>query len=285
MKRTCNLNPIKIISRGIFVSSLLVILSGCPLVIDSAEYERGFNDGFAQDDYYWAGFFDSYDTVDGGPIYYRGDQIPQVESPPYDAGFYDGLWFAYNDGYFVEYDYAFTIGFSEGYDCAYQPYWQDFLAKDKHVEWLDGGFTDGYNDGFSEGRIFGAYDYVYGLPFDWLDAMLVYRSGTDLVMGGISTGNNGPVILYEWGTDPKTLMKSKRTNEKEGRSVRYLIGLKTSHAKFSPPELSYRPLIPDAEKEFLRKPSTSPRYPQKPLTLTTSWLERINQYRSAIGQQ
>ncbi len=260
---------------------LALLLSGCP-IIDNEEYSRGFNAGFARDDYYWAGFFDSLDTVDGGPIYYRGDQIPQVESPAYDAGFYDGLWFAYNDGYFVEYDYAFTIGFSEGYDCAYQSDWQTFLANDKHIEWLDGGFSDGYNDGFSEGRIFGAYDYYNGLPFDWLDAMLDYRSGTDLVMGGISTGNNGPVILYEWGTDPKTLVKSKKDISGVGRSIRFNIYNNSSNAKFSPPDISYRTLTPEAQKEYQVKPATSPRYSVKPLTLTTTWLERINQYRSAI---
>ncbi|HOQ32034.1 MAG TPA: hypothetical protein PLA12_05925 [Candidatus Hydrogenedens sp.] len=264
---------------------ILIAFTGCPIIIDEAEYERGFNDGFAQDDYYWAGFFDSYDTINGGTIYYQGDKIPQVESPAYDAGYYDGLWFAYNDGYFVEYDYAFTIGFSEGYDCAYQSGWQTFLATDKHVEWLDGGFSDGYNDGFSEGRVFGAYDYYNGLPFDWLDAMIDYRSGTDLSMAGVATGDNGPVILYEWGTDPKTLLKSKRNVDVVGRSIRFTAKDKNSNAKFSPPDISYRPMIPDAEKEYNIKPATSPRYAVKPLTLTSTWLERINQYRSALGQK
>ncbi len=284
MHQKKNDNLIKKIYTGVLLLFLFAFM-GCPIIIDEVEYERGFNDGFAQDDYYWAGFFDSYDTVNGGTIYYQGDKIPQVESPPYDAGYYDGLWFAYNDGYFVEYDYAFTIGFSEGYDCAYQSDWQVFLAKDKHTEWLDGGFSDGYNDGFSEGRIFGAYDYVNKLPFDWLDAMLDYRSGTDLVMGGISTGNNGPVILYEWGTDPKDLVKSKRHAEGIGRSIRFAKTNAKSSGKFSPPDISYRSLIPDAEKEYQIKPTTSTRYSTKPLTLTTTWLERINQYRSAIGQQ
>ncbi len=284
MKQQNEKNKIKVL-YVITLPLVIIVFSGCPIIVDEAEYERGFNDGFAQDDYYWTGFFDSYDTVNGGTIYYQGDKIPQVESPPYDAGYYDGLWFAYNDGYFVEYDYAFTIGFSEGYDCAYQPGWQTFLTVDKHVEWLDGGFSDGYNDGFSEGRIFGAYDYVNRLPFDWLDAMLDYRSGTDLVMAGISTGDKGPVILYEWGTDPKTLVKSKKNVEGTGRSIRFAINAKSSIAKFSPPDISYRTMIPDAEKEFQTKPTNSPRYSSKPLTLTSTWLERINQYRSALGQQ
>ncbi|MGC8739692.1 MAG: hypothetical protein ACP5UA_13755 [Candidatus Hydrogenedens sp.] len=264
---------------------IIVAFIGCPIITDNAEYERGFNDGFAQDEYYWTGFFDSYDTVNGGAIYYQGEQIPQVENPPYDAGYYDGLWFAYNDGYFVEYDYAFTIGFSEGYDCAYQANWKAFLKTDKHVEWLDGGFTDGYNDGFSEGRVFGAYDYYYGIPFDWLDAMMDYRSGTDLSMAGVATGNNGPVILYEWGTDPKTLVKTKRSASDINRSIRFITNAKNSNAKFTPPDISYRQMIPEAEKEFQTKPATSPRYTVYPLTLTTTWLERINQYRSALEQK
>ncbi len=268
------------------IFSITILLAGCPYYFDDyndPEYEQGFNDGFAQDDYYWAGFYDSYDTRDGGEIYYQGDQIPQVASPAYDAGYYDGLWYAYNDGYFVEYDYAFTIGFSEGYDCGYQVDWATFLAVDQHVEWLDGGFTDGYNDGFSEGRVFGAYDYEYQIPYDWLDAMMDYRSGTDLEMGGVATGNYGPVILYEWGTDPKTLMKSNRTNVKSNRSIRHQTST-NSITKFSEPNISYRPLIPDAESKYQVIPTTSTRYSSRPLTLKTSWLERINEYLSTSGQ-
>ena len=112
-------------------------LTGCP--IDDAEYDLGFVAGFAQDDEYWMGFDDSMDTVGFGPIYYQGSTIPIVEDPPYDAGYWDGVWYAYNDGYFVAYDYAFTIGFSEGYDLAFYPDWEDFLAGDEHVEYDDGG--------------------------------------------------------------------------------------------------------------------------------------------------
>ncbi|HPU98492.1 MAG TPA: hypothetical protein PLO53_11135, partial [Candidatus Hydrogenedentes bacterium] len=115
------------------------------------EYDLGFNDGFMRDDYYWKGYDDSFYTRDGGQIYYQGGTLPYVESPPYEAGFWDGVWYAYNDGYFVSYDDAFTIGFSEGYDVGYGPGWKEFLLLDQHVEYLDGGFSDGYNDGFSEG--------------------------------------------------------------------------------------------------------------------------------------
>ncbi|HOK09073.1 MAG TPA: hypothetical protein PLT82_06575 [Candidatus Hydrogenedens sp.] len=274
-------------SRMVYVAmviALTILLTGCPTKKDDAEYEQGFYDGFMQDDYYWTGFYDSYDTVDGGPIYYRGDQIPSVTSPSYDRGYYDGLWYAYNDGYFVEYDYAFTIGFSEGYDCAYQAGWATFLAVDSHIEWQDGGFSDGYNDGFSEGRVFGAYDYINGIPYDWLGAMMDYRQGLDLSVDGVSTGNQGPVILYEWGTDPKTLQKSKASNNGvPGRSIRYTHS-EHDTKEFSPPEISYRTMPEDAMNKYNVVPTTSPRNSSQNLTLTTSWLERINQYRNVMGK-
>ena len=106
----------------------------------------------------------------------------------YDAGYWDGVWYAYNDGYFVCYDYAFTIGFSEGYDLAYRGDWFDFIAGDAHPEYLDGSFEDGYNDGFTEGTVFGATDYRLGLPLDWLDAMWDYRDGTDVYIEELETG-------------------------------------------------------------------------------------------------
>lgn len=272
----------------------LIFLSGCPIEVnyDQLEYERGFYDGFMRDDYYWAGFFDSLDTIGYSPIYYQGDKIPVVESPPYEAGYYDGLWFAYNDGYFVEYDYAFTIGFSEGYDCAYQPDWRVLLAIDQHIEYLNGGFSDGYNDGFSEGRVFGAYDYINGIPFDWLGAMMDYRAGLDLQVEGVGTGSYGPVILYEWGTDPKTLYKSDNRVRKsiryiKGRPLSVRVGIcqnyQKSSGEFEPPPVSYRELIPEAKQSYQVQPTTSPRYPSKPLTLNTTWLERIYQYNSARG--
>ncbi|MCF6285266.1 MAG: hypothetical protein L3K26_08755, partial [Candidatus Hydrogenedentes bacterium] len=114
-----------------------LLLAGCPTItgipgtgsgdLGQIEYDAGFVVGFAEDGEYWQGFNDSYDTVDGGDIYYTGSQILQVEDPAYDAGYYDGVWYAYNDGYFVAYDYAFAIGFSEGYDIAFNGNWANFL--------------------------------------------------------------------------------------------------------------------------------------------------------------
>src|SRR5690606_33914571 len=118
----------------------------------------------------------------------------------------------YNDGYFTSYRYAFIIGWSEGYDAAFYPDYLAFLALDQHTENLNGGWGDGYNDGFSEGRVFGAYDYEAGLAFDWEDALLDYEDGVDLYFEevDVGTGALGPVFLYEYGTDPLTL-KTART--------------------------------------------------------------------------
>lgn len=270
---------------------VIVLLTGCPVNPNrpaKSPYVVGFYEGFNRDDYYWMGFFDGLDTVDGGTIYYVGDQIPVVDDPLYDAGFYDGLWYAYNDGYFVEYDYAFTIGFSEGYDVFFRAEWESLLQNDEHIEWLDGGFSDGYHDGFSEGRIFGAYDYVNNLPFDWLDAMLDYRSGTDLVMGGVYTGDNGPVYLYEWGTDPKELIGAKALRQfiRDSACVQRK-GLKSQvkavPADFVPPPISYRPLVKEAIEFYTYKPTVSERFPNIPLRLQSTWLERVRAYRQTLG--
>lgn len=261
-------------------------LTGCPPVVPPGNpdpqgtYNEGFDFGFADDDEYWNGFYDSYDTVDGGPIYYSGSSIPFVEDPPYDAGYYDGIWYAYNDGYFVDYDYAFTIGFSEGYDLAYGPGWPILFNNDNHIEWLDGGFSDGYNDGFSEGRVFGAYDYEEFIGFDWLDALLDYRDGTDLVVGGIGTGEFGPVFLYEYGTDPNDLVKSVERDRKP-RAGRTPSIRNTPGQKAEAPALSYRTLRSDVSAELNVRPSTSPRTNTQ-VNLQTTWLERINAYRSNL---
>ncbi len=257
------------------------------------EYDAGFVVGFAQDSEYWQGFDDSYDTVDGGTIYYTGSEIPLVEDPPYDAGYYDGLWYAYNDGYFVDYDYAFTIGFSEGYDIAFNPNWKSFLLADQHVEWLDGGFTDGYNDGFSEGRILGALDYVSGLNFDWLDALLFYQ-GTDeignandvyLAEVDLGTGVYGPVYLYEYGTDPANLVKSKaRRSERKGRTSLPAIRGKNTTKQADVPALSYRTLTETAQTNLSVTPTDTPRSDWK-LSLESSWLDRVNAYNAAYGSK
>ncbi len=257
-----------------------VALAGCPVYPpddwDQVEYDAGFLVGFANDDEYWQGYDDSYDTVDFGPIYYSGSEIPIVEDPAYDAGYYDGLWYAYNDGYFVAYDYAFTIGFSKGYDTAFSPFWPTLFANDEHVEYNDGGFSDGYNDGFTEGRIFGAFDYDTNRPFDWLDAMLDYRDGTDLDIGGEGTGY---IDLYIYGTDPADLNKSTLSLRHDRASG--VPAIRRNADKAEIPEISYRPLDNQATSDLQQRPATSERSDQA-LTLPTTWLERINAYRSAL---
>lgn len=280
-----------------------IALTGCPVYTgggtggggntDQIQYDAGFLVGFAQDVEYWQGFDDSYDTVDGGTIYYTGGEIPQVENPAYDAGYYDGIWYAYNDGYFVAYDYAFTIGFSEGYDVAFNPNWQNFLLNDFHDEWLDGGFTDGYNDGFSEGRILGAFDYAEGFPFDWLDALLYYQ-GTDengnlndvyLAEVDLGTGLDGPVYLYEYGTDPYDLVKSlEKRALRKGRSVLPTLRNRITTKQSETPELSYRTLTDEVRTALNVNPSLSPRSDWE-LRLEDSWVQRIDAYNNAYSKK
>jgi hypothetical protein len=232
-------------------------------------------DGFNDDAEYWTGYFDSWDTLDDSPVYYSGDTIPNVDTPPYDSGYYDGQWYAYHDGYFVAYRYAFVIGFSEGYDSAFWPDYLDFLAQDQHIEYHNGGFGDGYMDGYSEGRVFGAYDYSHDIDFDWLDALLDYESGTDVTVGGVSTGQAGPVDLYLHGQDPNDLSKSIRKmmgGRPEAPAIRKTINID---------ELPlFRPLTDDAKSELDVTPTHSLRGNVE-LTLESSWLQRINQYVAA----
>ena len=274
-----------------------LLLAGCPTggTIDpKIQYDAGFVVGFAEDGEYWQGFDDSYDTVDGGEIYYTGDLIPQLDEVSFDAGYYDGVWYAYNDGYFVAYDYAFTIGFSEGYDVAFGPNWEAFLLTDVHFEWLDGGFTDGYNDGFSEGRILGASDWLDGLTFDWLDALLWYR-GTD-AQGNyndvyfedldLGTGVYGPVVLYLYGQNPFDLIEgAKSLNTRAGRGhVPAIRGKNVAKQSGDLPELSYRTLTAEVQTELSVRPEASARS-DKPLTLESTWLERVNAYNAAYSKQ
>lgn len=268
----------------------VTLLAGCPPTYippvgepdPQDEYDEGFDVGFAQDSEYWQGFYDSYDTVDGGPIYYSGSSIPYVEEPPYDAGYYDGLWYAYNDGYFVDYDYAFTIGFSEGYDLAYSADWPALFASDAHVEWLDGGWSDGYNDGFSEGRVFGAWDYENFWEYNWLDALLDYRDGTDLQIGGVGTGTLGPVLLYEYGTDPADFVKSTDKARKPRAGATPSIR-RNAAQKAEAPALSYRALPNDVRGNLNVSPEVSPRA-KAPLGLNSTWLERIDAYLGSFGK-
>lgn len=269
-------------------------LAGCPLPPGTGaqvEYDAGFLDGFAEDGEYWMGFWDSYDTVDRDEIYYTGDQIPFLDEVSYDAGYWDGVWYAYHDGYFVDYDYAFTIGFSEGYDLAFRSNWRSILSNDFHLELFVGGWYDGYEDGFSEGRVFGATDYELGLPFDWLDAMLDYRSGTDLFVeptpgDRINTGSLGPVVLYEYGTNPFDLVnKSEETTAKLRKSDRPVPSIRVSGAKDGAkaevPPISYRNLIPEVRTQLDRNPAVSSRVEGESLSLNSSWLDRVNAYNNA----
>lgn len=263
------------------VVALLALGVGCPSgTPNDASYDEGFDDGFAIDDWYWDGYFDGYDTLDFSPIYYDTSDILFLESPPYDAGFWDGVWYAYNDGYFVDYHYAFILGFSEGYDNAFWPDYLDFLDSDVHTEYENGGWSDGYNDGFSEGRVFGAYDFEAGLPFDWLDALLDYESGTDLYFEEVDVGTGvfGPVFLYEYGTDPNTFKKSAafERGTKAPLTIRGDGRLKGVDIDSRP---LFRTLDPQAKQDLQVTPEQSLRDSIE-LRLDTSWLQRVNAYLS-----
>lgn len=240
-------------------------------------FQRGFNAGFAQDEDYFDGYDDSWLTRDDSPILYRGNDIPFIDDASYDAGFNDGRWTAYHDGYFVAYRSAFIIGFSEGYDNAFWPDYLNFLDLDIHDEWGDGGFDDGYNDGFSEGRIFGAFDYESALPFSWDDAFLDWQEGTDLYFEEVDlgTGDLGPVILYEWGTDP-TLEKSAQTIRT--RSTHKGMTMRRSSTEKSAAKSAEdlpRPLTTEQEEELSVTPSASLR-DARDLRIEESWLERVD---------
>ena len=258
-------------------------LVGCP-TDPRSDYDIGFDDGFAEDEWYYAGYDDSFDTEGAFPILYEGDLIPFIDDLSYDAGYYDGVWYAYNDGYFVAYREAFIIGFSEGYDAAFAPDYLEFLDDDEHVELLNGGFDDGYNDGFSEGRVFGAFDFEAGLPFDWEDAFLDWESGTDLCFDevGVCTGALGPVVYYEWGTNPHELKSA--SDQRPLRADRATPSIratddaaKARDDKGDDLALSdlVRPLLEDQEEQLLVSPETTARG-NRELRLETTWLARIN---------
>jgi len=80
----------------------------------------------------------------------------------------------------------------------------------------------------------------------------------------LGTGAFGPVVLYEYGVDPATLKAQT-----------------SARVKCEVPELSYRPLEGQAPDEFDEAPATSPRS-NRQLTLTTTWLERVNAYLAAM---
>lgn len=296
----------KRITQGLIRTSVLsvttLLLAGCPILTGS-DYDTGFEEGFATDSKYWEGYDDSYETEPpDGPILYSGSEIPYIEDETYEAGYYDGLWYAYNDGYFVSYDYGFTVGFSEGYDVAFFEGWLDFLLNDAHPEYYDGSFIDGYNDGFSEGSVFGAYDYKTGLAFDWEDAMWDYRGGTDLYLDevGFGTGQYGTVVLYEYGVDPVTYFEKSESAPKRTGNATVRMPRKTDvdKATVSPRAsvakamtalkqettdehaVSYRALIDSVTAELNVRPEFSPRFSGRSLTLPDTWLERIERYRA-----
>ena len=273
-----------------------IVLAGCPL----HEYDEGFEIGFASNEKYWEGFEDSYYTEPPyGPILYQGNTIPWIDDDSYDAGYYDGLRFAYNDGYYVSYDFGFTIGFSEGYDLAFNSFWYDLLLEDAHPEYQDGSFMDGYMDGFSEGSVFGAFDYKAGLTFDWEDAMWDYRSGTDLYLEelGFGTRDLGVVEFYELDTDPNELYAAKsakaarrtrtaairtpRPADKDGERISPRTGKAVKSLKQGGSGSSgvvYRPLTSTMKSELNRNPLYSPRSAEYQLQLPDTWMTRIQRY-------
>lgn len=256
---------------------LAILGTGCPPdgPTGDTDYDLGYAAGFLRDDYYWDGYFDGWDTVDDFPIYYDDSDIPYIDDDSYDAGYWDGVWYAYNDGYFADYHYAFIVGFSEGYDNAYWSDYLDFLAIDEHPEFLNGGWSDGYHDGYSEGRVFGANDYEQGLPFDWLDALLDYESGTDLYFAevDVGTGIYGPVELYEYGVNPHTLKKVARAARRANGELPAI----RSAAKGSYDLEWFRPFDEEAGALLEVTPDQSLRDSIE-LRLTTSWLDRIYEY-------
>lgn len=266
------------------IATVLIALFavGCPPggPSGSTDYDIGFAAGFATDGNYWDGYFDGWDTTADVPIFYDTTGILFIEDLTFDAGFWDGVWYAYNDGYFVDYTYAFVIGFSEGYDNAFFDDYLDFLEFDVHLENANGGWGDGYEDGYTEGRIFGANDFEQGLPFDWLDALLDYQSGTDLFFSEINlgTGALGPAILYEYGVDPLAKALAKRDRGQVGpRTIRNPAGGEKADLSSQP---FFRPVNTEAADLLDVLNDTSLR-DSIGLRLTTTWLERVNAYSTA----
>ncbi|MDZ4861322.1 MAG: hypothetical protein SGI88_20305 [Candidatus Hydrogenedentes bacterium] len=256
---------------------LAVLGTGCPPggPTGDTDYDVGYAAGFLRDDYYWDGYFDGWDTIDATPIFYDDSEIPFIDDQTYDAGFWDGVWYAYNDGYFADYHYSFIVGFSEGYDNAYWDDYLDFLDFDVHLEYLNGGWSDGYHDGYSEGRVFGASDYEEFRDFDWLDALLDYESGTDLYFDEIDvgTGEFGPVEIYEYGVDPNTLKKVAKALVRSQRAFPAI-----RNAEKGTTDLDwFRPFDEEAAELLDFVPDESLRDTIE-LRLTTSWLERVNEY-------
>ncbi len=258
------------------LAATILFLTGCPTGPippgGGTSYDNGFNVGFARDDWYFSGYDDSWFTKDDSPVYYQGDTIPFYDDDTYTAGFWDGVAYAYEDGYFVAYRFAFIIGFSEGYDNAFYPDYLDFLANDVHVEFLNGGFGDGYNDGFSEGRILGANDFESGLPFDWFDAFLFWQEGTDDIYFeeiDLGTGGFGPVVLY---THPYAEGKSSK---RIASTAAVRMTMRGATAEKQSDDDYIRPLNDEQAADLDVTPSNSLRN-NRELRLDTTWLDRVN---------
>jgi len=166
---------------------------------------------------------------------------------------------------------------------------------------MDGSFEDGYNDGFTEGTIFGATDYRMGLPLDWLDAMWDYRDGTDLYIEelGTGTGSSGPVFLYEYGVDPRDYIvkaatvrgqspiRHRVTNNRTSPRAQYAAAPlveKTEETAYNPDEISYRELTEKVRQELSIAPTASDRAEGREISLTDTWLDRVNVYRQNVGK-
>ncbi len=113
--------------------------------------------------------------------------------------------------------------------------------------------------------------------------MMDYRAPLDLCVGNYCTGVDGPVYLYEYGTDPNDLIKKSaprtpRTSTHAPFAIR-----KNDAAKAEIPNISYRTLIQSVKDELTVKPAKSPRSDRN-LTLTTTWLQRVDAYRAQLGK-
>ena len=281
---------------GVLASSLWV---GCEGISGESIifYNIGFESAFtATDEHYDRGYNDSFDAFEndlpiGCGILYQGHLIGEIEALTLDAGALDGEWYAYHDGYFAAYDDAFIIGFSEGYDLAFHEEWPVFLDVDRHLEWFDGSFRDGYHDGFTEGRIFGAVDSeTTDFPFDWVDALLFYTFEGDVFIDvtdsvTLTTGFDGPAVLYGHGVDPATEITepSDCTPLGKGRSsFRSRVKVKQG---FVVPDFMKRDFSPDVLDVLVSIVRSTVRGDRDTDRLEDTWFDRLIAYEIALGEK
>lgn len=259
-------------------------------------YDLGFEVTFTNtNEHYDRGYSDSFDVYDndlpvGCGILYEGDLIGEIDLLTYNAGLLDGEWYAYHDGYFAAYDDAFIIGFSEGYDLAFHEDWPIFLELDQHIEWFDGSFRDGYHDGFTEGRVFGAFDFEdTEFPFDWVDALLFYTFDDDVAIDvtdglTLSSGVDGPAIIYLHGVDPATEITepsdctpfSKGTFRSRARVKQRDDGI---------PEFMKRDFTAAVLEVLEATVNSTVRGDRDTDRLTDTWLDRLIAYENATGKK